>query len=212
MDLRLVVLAVACILAQCGADNMSCEEIKGLVDGHNARREKLAAGQVAGQPAASNMKYIVWDNELADKATKWASNNKFQHNPDRTIGSGRFTTGENIYTYGTTMPDAKLNVEGALKAWFNEHKDYHYKTLEASDFGAGPQTGHYTQMAWADTKYVGCGKSQYEDQGMQTFLVVCNYGPPGNFMGEYPYKTDGPKTGKVECKEEYCAKKYGDSC
>lgn len=29
----------------------------------------------------------VWDEELAEKASKWAEKEEFKHNPDRTIGT-----------------------------------------------------------------------------------------------------------------------------
>nr|QTY40917.1 venom polypeptide precursor [Doratifera vulnerans] len=212
MDLRLTVLATVCVLAQCEVLNLSCKQIKSFVDGHNFRRELLATGRVSGQPAATDMKYMVWDEELANKAAKWASHNNFAHNPDRTIGSGRFDTGENIYMYATSNKSYELQVDSALKAWFNEKKDYTYKQLSLSDFGGGPQTGHYTQMAWAKTTYIGCGVSEYMANGMKNFFVVCNYGPPGNFMGEYPYSTKGDKKDKLNCEEQYCKKKYGSKC
>ena len=43
--------------------------------------------------------------------------------------------------------------------------------------------GHYTQIVWETTQKVGCAKIQCD--GFD--LWVCNYDPPGNWVGEKPY-------------------------
>lgn len=50
--------------------------------------------------------------------------------------------------------------------------------------------GHYTQLAWAETYAVGCAYSAYtagSGSVPDTQLVVCDYKPSGNFMGEVMY-------------------------
>ena len=47
-----------------------------------------------------------------------------------------------------------------------------------------PQScGHYTQVVWANTLSVGCGVAVCPTGT----IVVCNYAPPGNYVGEKPY-------------------------
>lgn len=47
--------------------------------------------------------------------------------------------------------------------------------------------GHYTQMVWADTSEIGCAVTYYttnsSDATWHHFLLVCNYGPGGNYLG-----------------------------
>jgi len=43
--------------------------------------------------------------------------------------------------------------------------------------------GHYTQIVWRDTKQVGCGVAR--DNRRE--IWVCNYDPPGNWVGHRPY-------------------------
>ncbi|KAL0882405.1 hypothetical protein ABMA27_000889 [Loxostege sticticalis] len=64
---------------------LSCQQIKQFVDGHNLHRLDAALGHIPRQPASSNMKPMVWDEELAEKAARWAENGLFDHNPDRTM-------------------------------------------------------------------------------------------------------------------------------
>ena len=46
-------------------------------------------------------------------------------------------------------------------------------------------TGHYTQVAWADTYAVGCGMVSYKivDKFAYQRIYFCNYGPGGNYVG-----------------------------
>lgn len=46
----------------------------------------MATGRFPGQPGAENMREIVWDDELAARAQKWAENCDFNHDPHRKIG------------------------------------------------------------------------------------------------------------------------------
>ncbi|KAL4707913.1 hypothetical protein ACJJTC_013704 [Scirpophaga incertulas] len=96
-------------------------------------------------------------------------------------------------------------------AWFNEYKDYTYGKMKPSDFTGPKDIGHYTQMAWADTTYVGCAISQWSIDGYNKYFVVCNYGPPGNYMDQYPYPSGGPGS-SLTCKTGDCSRLYGDNC
>lgn len=61
------------------------EEKEIILREHNRLRQTVATGRYPGQPAAENMREIVWDDELADRAQKWAENCQFRHDPFRTI-------------------------------------------------------------------------------------------------------------------------------
>ncbi|GBP53519.1 Venom allergen 5.02 [Eumeta japonica] len=194
---------------------LSCEQVQRLVEGHNSRRLRIAQGDVPGQPAATDMTTMIWDEELAMKASRWARRGQFNHNPDRTIDSGRFETGENLYIYRTTDESYELDVDQALEDWFDEYKDFEYGPMTSDEFSdPDRQIGHYTQMVWSNSTFVGCGMSQTRKSGSTQFLVVCNYGPQGNIIGEPPYQTDGAEQYELQCGAgvEDCDKKYGDEC
>ncbi|XP_047984121.1 scoloptoxin SSD976-like [Leguminivora glycinivorella] len=198
-------------IAQCKLLSLSCQQIHQFVDGHNSRRLEVANGKTPGQPSAEKMKSMIWDEELATKAANWASTNPSGHNPDRTVGSGKYQTGENLYWYMTSDKSYKLNVDNALKSWFEEYKDYTYSPMKGSDFTGKKQIGHYTQMVWSDSTHVGCAVAQNHDGHWNKFTVVCNYGPAGNWMGQVPYKS-GHGTGKLVCGAGDCSRQYGSKC
>ncbi len=84
--------------------------------------------------------------------------------------------GENLYWFSgqTFSPSDATDSWGSEKSLYKpgtkiSNTNYH-------DFG------HYTQMIWHKTTEVGCGVAQSQHG---TF-VVCQYNPPGNFIGENP--------------------------
>jgi uncharacterized protein YkwD len=84
--------------------------------------------------------------------------------------------GENLYWFSgqTFSPSDATDSWGAEKSLYKpgtkiSNTNYH-------DFG------HYTQMIWHKTTELGCGVAQSQHG---TF-VVCQYNPPGNFIGEMP--------------------------
>ncbi|MBU3715014.1 MAG: hypothetical protein FGM46_08720 [Ferruginibacter sp.] len=121
---------------------------------------------------------LTWDYELADYAYEWASNlakinNGIWH---RTHDYGK-NYGENIaYYYGKTY-----TADYGVKLWNTEKKDYIYSPISYSNFN---QTGHYTQIIWENTQRVGCACA-ISTTG--AYFYVCNYDPPGNYIGQYPY-------------------------
>lgn len=51
--------------------------------------------------------------------------------------------------------------------------------------------GHYSQLVWADTTNVGCVTKYCPNglantgPGVAPYFTVCNYSPPGNYVGEF---------------------------
>ena len=138
----------------------------GAAAAHNAVR---ASAQPAPEPALPN---LVWDAELAQVAQSYAQGCVFQHS------GGPY--GENLYA-ATGTP----GVIDAVTAWADEAAQYDYESN-----GCSAVCGHYTQIVWRDTARVGCGFADcnpLQGAGFSGRYWVCNYDPPGNFVGEKPY-------------------------
>lgn len=133
---------------------------------------------------------LMWSNTLANYAQSWANylaqtdcqmlhRNEAGNNPAG-YGENLFWGSANIYTDGS-RETARLSAAEIVKEWVSEHKYYDYSSNNCT---AHQQCGHYTQIIWGNTQRVGCGMA-YCAEGEQ--LWVCNYDPPGNYLGQRPY-------------------------
>ena len=115
-----------------------------------------------------------------ERAEELRTTNHFDHPKDSTFG-------ENLYkiTYSREKPEVMDSFEckSAVDPWYNEIKDYNYKNVKSRN---GRMIGHFTQVVWLDTTHLGCAKSYSEKS--RTLYLVCNYDPPGNWLGDFKEK------------------------
>lgn len=127
---------------------------------------------------------LTWDPAIAASAQRWAeakqADGVFAHSPN----GSRPGLGENLA--GGDVKDATIRLAEGTPS-------------ERALYQANPQPvdqppgnwmawGHYSQIVWSSTTRVGCG---FAPPGRLAFgLVVCQYGPPGNFNGQFPYPPD----------------------
>ena len=130
-----------------------------MLQAHNAVRSQV------GVPP------LVWSDQLASVAQAWAdyllATNSFSHRPNNRYG-------ENLYmiTGGAASPSQIVH------SWADEARGYDIRSNTCSGV-----CGHYTQIVWAKTRAVGCAVAA--DRFRQDW--VCNYDPPGNYVGYRPY-------------------------
>lgn len=189
--------AVALILVACGGDDGGSP---GTVDSSTPPRDGNPAdvpGGVGEPPelqgitllhnqvramvdTATPLPPLTWSNELAATAAAWVAQCKstggqlLDHNADRSVGHPYYV-GENIYASSGTA-----TAQGAVQAWAAEKAQYTYPN------GYSPQTGHYTQLVWRDTREVGCALGDCPALQYGS-TIVCDYGPGGNVGGQAPY-------------------------
>lgn len=135
---------------------------------------------------------LTWSGSMSNYAQEWAThlanNNNCQMQHRSTAGANTLQVGENLYWASPiTWSDGRPNDVQAItptqvaEAWASEKADYDYASNTCA---SGKICGHYTQMVWNTTLEVGCGMAICPDKGQ---IWVCNYNPPGNWVGQKPY-------------------------
>ncbi|WP_164012491.1 CAP domain-containing protein [Pyxidicoccus trucidator] len=145
-----------------------------MVAAHNQARAQAKPTPKSALPP------LTWSDEAARKAASWAKECRFEHNPNR----GDF--GENL---AAATPNTWTTPE-VVKSWADEADDYDYTRNTCKK---GKVCGHYTQVVWRTTGAVGCAtvmcnkNSPFGAQFPTWQNWVCNYAPPGNWVGKRPY-------------------------
>ena len=121
-----------------------------------------------------NIPNLTWNEEIAAYAEEWVlqlaeEDNSIHHR-------SRDNYGENI-SWISDMPD---DISEGVAMWNEEKVYFKYKPI-GNDWA---KAGHYTQVIWKNTTQVGCGCATSKSGA---FFFVCNYDPPGNYMGQKPY-------------------------
>ncbi|MQL74773.1 hypothetical protein Taro_007149 [Colocasia esculenta] len=116
---------------------------------------------------------LTWDLRLARYAQSYAE----KRAGDCELVHSYGPYGENLF-WGWGRP---YTASDAVNSWTKEEEYYDYYRNSCD---AGRLCGHYTQVVWADTHKVGCGRVRC-DSG--AYFIVCSYDPPGNVQGEWPY-------------------------
>jgi uncharacterized protein YkwD len=114
---------------------------------------------------------LTWSTEMASLAQDWANEmtrtGRFQHRPNNRYGENLFWGRGQAYS-GTD----------AIESWASEASGYNYANNSCKGV-----CGHYTQLVWKNTTQVGCASGKVRDE----IYWVCNYNPPGNYVGQKPY-------------------------
>jgi hypothetical protein len=127
-------------------------------------RGARAAG--AGVDAGAGEFAQAWADKLQKRGCE------LQHRPSRGADAQKY--GENIYW----ASGKKSSVDEVVGDWVAERKNFNARTN-----GCKGVCGHYTQVVWRKSVRLGCGMATCGDAE----VWVCNYDPPGNFMGERPF-------------------------
>ena len=188
LKFRLLALSLTCLTVGatgCGTSEAATKPTPDNRASSTLAKEMLAAhNQVranAKPRPKSPLPPLTWSPEAAKVAQAWANQCHFEHNQKR----GKF--GENLAA--AAPPGSKTDAE-AVMDWASEVADYSYSSNECAP---GKACGHYTQLVWRNTTQVGCAtaictkNSPFGSQFPKWQLWVCNYTPPGNYVGEKPY-------------------------
>jgi len=130
---------------------------------------------------------LDWDSSLARKAQSWAEYLACREGQCSKKSLTHNTSGENIactHIKGQIKPEIERDVIDAIEMWWAEATYVTGEDLRSYPGGdRGNKIGHFTQMAWAKTRKVGCGVQRNQREDSKT-IVVCNYYPPANYPGQ----------------------------
>lgn len=126
---------------------------------------------------------LKMDKKLCKYAQEWAEKlakeNKFEHRQNVPYG-------ENLYCTWSSNPKRGCSGSKAVESWYDE--------VEQHQFGTEPRsmgTGHFTQIVWKNSKNLGIAKARSSNGKI---IVVANYEPAGNFIGQYVENVPPPKS------------------
>ncbi|XP_070387077.1 cysteine-rich venom protein-like [Dermacentor albipictus] len=138
------------------------------------------------------MLQLRWDEELASVAQAKADqctpdSGKLMHDkPEDRFTTKIKSTGQNLAFHASSARFGSTDWPGQVKAWFDEYTHYPPQSVDHFSPPRGEPTGHFTQVVWATTRYVGCGYVDYIVEGYSRLpymqLYVCNYASAGNVL------------------------------
>ncbi len=138
------------------------EQVTSLLALHNRARRAVGVAD------------LQWSKELADTARVWAGRLRGEDCAMR--HSGTPGVGENLaWAAGQHLSPAEV-----VALWVKEARSFNPTTGICAP---GPVCGHYTQVVWRNTRFVGCAVALCANSE----VWVCNYSPPGNVVGQRPY-------------------------
>ncbi|SJX64801.1 related to fruiting body protein SC7 precursor [Sporisorium reilianum f. sp. reilianum] len=145
---------------------------------------KIALDLHNAERARYGLPLLQWNAELANMASCWADLKAYGHSEDHFCASG-----ENI-AMGLGNPCYSNPMEGmknAVYSFLDEDRNW------AQNPHMTEANGHWTQIVWKETRFVGCAVSQRKDfmdgydpnDDQASMYVVCEYYPPGNVEGQF---------------------------
>ncbi|CAN6251525.1 unnamed protein product [Urochloa humidicola] len=160
----LLPVAAAMVLAAAAAIVVDAQDsAQGFLDLQNAARAEVGVAPLS------------WHDTVAAYARTFAAERK----GDCALVHSRGPYGENLF-WGSA--GANWTAADAVSSWVAEKRSYN---CSDNSCGGASVCGHYTQVVWANTTRVGCATVTCD--GRKGTFIVCEYDPPGNFVGQRPY-------------------------
>ncbi|XP_023231194.1 GLIPR1-like protein 1 [Centruroides sculpturatus] len=141
-------------------------------------------------PDSSNMKELVWREDLAKIAKDWGDKCTFESGPKSCLQS----ISQTIY-YGNEL------IFNVLRQWSEEVILYDYDTNVCNG-----SCDRYKTLIWAETTTVGCSTSKCERNGSVS-VIICNFYPAIADLSQRPYKRGNPCEeceNKEKCHSKLC--------
>jgi uncharacterized protein YkwD len=201
----LVTLGMACgVLSGCGDDRAIDDDDGGTTrsagsgaasgSGSPSSAGSGASGQcgfqgdpepanVAGITAAHNAVRCGVETDPAIPALSWSATvaSVAQAYADQLASAGcDLVHSDGPYGENLMAGSGQYPPEEVVAAWVSEVSCFQYGPFDSCSCTCG----HYTQVVWRESTELGCGVGSCSGGGQ---VWVCNYDPPGNYLGEVPY-------------------------
>ncbi|XP_072342237.1 C-type lectin domain family 18 member A-like [Scyliorhinus torazame] len=164
---------------------------------HNRLRSKV-------QPPAANMQKMEWSEKLARLAQLRARGCHRKHQSQWAQRDEEEEIGWNYHS----SPHGTMSVSEIMDLWFREAQNYRYHTGQCK---YNASCHHYTQLVWATSSEIGCGKRTCFQNGEWIDVVICAYSPGGNWEINgrtiIPYK-EGPSCSLCTSRMSGCFKSW----
>lgn len=155
---------------------------------HYAVRKRVAQTESQRLGSTVDIPMLLWSDDIAAVAQDWADKQAIQlqqgqsrpeHRPNNAYGENMFWQWSK-----SNLPDESPT---AAVTWWDGEKQYYDYDTNTCSAPADKTCGHYTQLVWSASRYLGCGQSTWSQDGKHYVLWVCNYSPAGNILGQRPY-------------------------
>ncbi|XP_050455411.1 venom allergen 3-like [Cataglyphis hispanica] len=188
------------------------EDIETVLHSHNFYRVIIANGKESRgnpgpQPAARIMMELIWDDELAVIARRWALQCKlFETDECRDIE--RFGVRQNVNVLNMDKMEhstSRKRIHFHITSWYNEVQHFDNAKIGLVNYSdaALQSSPSYISLASATFIYVGCGRAIYTPDlnktaatpgrfGNRVEVLVCNYGPVDRTALQQLYKLGRP--------------------
>jgi pathogenesis-related protein 1 len=150
-------------------------DTKQMIAAHNHWRAKVGVAPLA------------YSKKLAASAQHWAyelkttNHCKMRHSKGEGYGENLYWASAVVWTDGRREVQ-QVKPEQVVDSWAGERANYDHARNRCAP---GKVCGHYTQLVWSGSTTVGCAATVCEDTREQ--IWVCQYQPPGNWVGKKPY-------------------------
>jgi pathogenesis-related protein 1 len=161
----------------------------GITAAHNAVR--------AAVMTTPSLQPFVWSETLAAYAQQWTDSLAMtscaspHHRTEQELSQKGY--GENLAAFSSSFGSS--NAQQAVAGWAAEKMCWTFGTFDGTEKCDmtcyqkmnSDGCGHYTQIVWRKSMQLGCGVSSCQNGGFKTDIWICNYAPPGNYVGQNPY-------------------------
>ncbi|XP_073736123.1 C-type lectin domain family 18 member C isoform X1 [Callorhinus ursinus] len=146
---------------------LSSKEAFLLLSVHNRLRSRV-------HPPAANMQRMDWSESLA----RWAQARAAVCGaPARNPASAPRAT-QQVGWNVQLLPAGSASFVGVVGLWFAEGRWYSHAAAQCA---RNATCSHYTQLVWATSSQLGCGRRQCSGAQAETEAFVCAYSPGGNW-------------------------------